>query len=80
MATGIWPLSPRPVIGKLQPVARKRCDILGTLSNPCTAWGIRNQVRSGVGVLNQMASLSLAPAERKLACHRITGLLQEQEH
>jgi len=80
MAMGIWPLNPRHVIGKLQQAVRKRRDILGTLSTPCTAWGIRNRVRSGVEVLNQIALLALSPAEGNIARDRITGLLRELGH
>jgi len=77
MATGIWPLNPRCVIGMLQLVVPKRRETLGTLSNPLTAWSIRNRGRSAVGALCPMASLSLAPPEGTIARE---GLLQELEH
>ena len=80
MATGIWPLNPWHVIRKLQPAVRKRRDTLGTLSTPRTAWGIRNRVRSGVEVLNQIALLARSPAEGNIARDRFTGLLRELGH
>ncbi|KAG0639835.1 hypothetical protein HOY80DRAFT_1000634 [Tuber brumale] len=80
ITTGIWPLNPQRVLGKLQPVIIKQRDTLGTLSAPRTAWAIRNRVRLGVNVLNQMTLLTLTRAVEKLARDRITGILQELGH
>ena len=51
-ATGIWPLNPRRVLGKLAPPAIKQLTAIGVSRNPQPAWDIRGKVKAGKRLLD----------------------------
>ena len=50
--TGIWPLNPHRVLGKLTPPAIKQLTTIGVSRNPQTAWDIRGKVKAGKRLLD----------------------------
>jgi hypothetical protein len=58
-ATGIYPLNPRRVLGKIHPVVSKRRNTLGVVKHPTTSRDIRHRVKAAEALLAGMKGLSL---------------------
>jgi len=83
-ATGICPLNPRRVLGKLAPPAMKQLTAIGVARNPQTAWDIRGKVKAGKRLLDigfmSFEDTKVDLKESREIRDKVVGILGELGH
>ena len=77
-ATGIWPLNPRRVLGKIAPPCPKRRNTLGVVKTPRTSREIRHQVKAAGKLVDSLVLPQ--QADSGITAERVKSILSTLGH